>query len=258
MRRALCFFLAALALSAANFRLYLKDGTYHIVREYKTLEDRIRYYSIERSDWEEIPAELIDLKRTEGERAERAGAARADAEALAAEDRAERELRREIARVPSDPGVYLLEETRLTPLPLAETQLASSKKRSIFKAMSPIPVVAGKSTLEVDGVSSPNKVASATPEFYIRLSAEQRFGIVKMTPAKKSRIVQTWIIIPVTKELVEEQIPVEIFRRQAGEDLYKIWPRQPLERGEYAVVEYTEGKGNTRVWDFSWPGPAPK
>ena len=28
-------------------------------------------------------------------------------------------------------------------------------------------------------------------------------------------------------------------------------PRHPLEDGEYAVVEYTEGKMNMLVWDFA-------
>jgi len=34
-------------------------------------------------------------------------------------------------------------------------------------------------------------------------------------------------------------------------DLYKIWPTKPLEPGEYAVVEYTDGKVNIQVWDFA-------
>ena len=63
--------LAVVALPAASIRLYLKDGTYHSVREYQTQGDRVRYYSTERSDWEEIPVELVYLKRTESEVAAR-------------------------------------------------------------------------------------------------------------------------------------------------------------------------------------------
>jgi len=40
--------LLALAASGATIKLYLTDGTYHLVREYKVQEDRVRYYSIER------------------------------------------------------------------------------------------------------------------------------------------------------------------------------------------------------------------
>jgi hypothetical protein len=35
-----------------------------------------------------------------------------------------------------------------------------------------------------------------------------------------------------------------------AEGLYKIWPMKPLEPGEYAVVEYTDGKVNLQIWDF--------
>ena len=62
---------------------------------------------------------------------------------------------------------------------------------------------------------------------------------------------ETLNIIPVSKEVVEEADNVEIFRKQLGDGLYKIWPTKPLAPGEYAVVEYTEGKGNIQIWDFS-------
>ena len=55
-------------LAADSFRLYLSDGTYQQVREYKVEDERVRYYSTERSDWEEIPLRLVDLKKTAAER----------------------------------------------------------------------------------------------------------------------------------------------------------------------------------------------
>ena len=49
----------------------------------------------------------------------------------------------------------------------------------------------------------------------------------------------------------EERDAVEIFSKQLTENgLYKIWPQEPLAKGEYAVVEYEEGKSDPRVWDF--------
>ena len=56
---------------AVNVKLYLKEGGYQLVREYKVEEDRVRFYSVERRQWEEIPLELVDLKRTQAEAAAR-------------------------------------------------------------------------------------------------------------------------------------------------------------------------------------------
>ena len=62
--------LFALCIEAANYKLFLKDGDFQLVREYQVDGDRVRYYSVERSDWEEMPVSLIDLKRTEAEAGE--------------------------------------------------------------------------------------------------------------------------------------------------------------------------------------------
>ena len=89
-------------------------------------------------------------------------------------------------------------------------------------------------------------------EFYLRMSDEERFGILKMAaPHKGNRVVEKITIVPVTKEMIEEPDIVPTYHSQAGEGMYKIWPQKPLEPGEYAVVEYTEGKVNMQVWDFS-------
>src|SRR6266568_608599 len=105
--RYVLFFLA-LSAFAANVRLYLKDGDYHLVREYKVEADRVRYYSVERGDWEEMPVELVDLKRTESEIKEKQTALAAEAKILSEEDKADRERANEIAKVPQGPGVHLV------------------------------------------------------------------------------------------------------------------------------------------------------
>ena len=57
--------------------------------------------------------------------------------------------------------------------------------------------------------------------------------------------------IPVVNEIVEEPAMAEILKKELDSGLYKIWPKEKLEPGEYAVVEYTESKLNIQVWDFA-------
>jgi len=246
----LAFFMSACLLSAATVKLYLKDGSYQLVREYKVEGDRIRYYSTDRDDWEEMPVELVDLEKTKSAVKMREEAAHEEAAAIDAEEKAERAARKEVERVPVEQGAYLVENEKMIPLALAEQKVVTNKRRSVLKVLSPLPVVTGKATVELDGPHAKIGTANREPEFYIRLANDERFGIFRLTDHKGNRLVENLTIIPVTKDTVEEPVVVETFRKQVADMVYKIWPTKPLEPGEYAVAEYTEGKLNLQVWDF--------
>jgi len=244
--------LVAAAAWAANIKLYLNDGSYQLVREYKVETDRVRFYSVERSDWEEIPLTLVDLKRTEAEAAEHKQELEKEAKALSEEDAAEREMQKEVRKIPQDPGVYWIEGGETKILRKAESVVHTNKGRSVLRVLSPIPAVSGKGTLELSGAHSANIIANPEQEFYLQLSETQRFGIARLTPRGTVRIVEKLTFVPVTKEVVEEPDMVETLQRELTADgLYKMWPKDPLEKGEYAVVEYTEGTLNIQVCDFA-------
>jgi hypothetical protein len=257
--RKIALLLAALALTAwaANLKLYLKDGSYQLVREYHVETDRVRFYSVERSQWEEIPLALIDLKRTETEEAARSDELAKEAKADADEERAQQQVQQTIRLIPQDPGVYWVEGGQAKVLPLAESTVHTNKGRSILKALAPIPVVSGKGTLELDGLHSKNVFTDPNQEFYIQLAQTERFGMVKLKPKQlkpkgEVRIVENLTFVPVTQDVVEEPDLVDTFQQQLTPDgLYKIWPKEPLPPGEYAVVEYTASKLNMQVWDFA-------
>ena len=123
---------AVLAL-AANFRLYLKDGTYHLVREYQVNGDRVRFYSVERSEWEEIPLNLTDLKRTEAENQEHEQTIRKESAEAAAEEKFEREQREERERIPVESGVYWVDGKELKTIIRSLTATQSQKETATRK-----------------------------------------------------------------------------------------------------------------------------
>ncbi len=249
MRR-LFVLLLAVSLSAQQLKLYLKDGTHQVVKEYSVNGDRVRYYSTERQDWEELPKELVDFARTEGEITKKAATRAEEEKLMAAEDKVEREERARLARIPADPGVYFEVGQEMKALKLAESKFVTNRRRSILKVMSPIPLINGKATVEIDGEHSAFVIKDRRPEIYFRLSDDESFNLFKLTPGKNTRIVEKVTIAAVVNEKVEEPIVIECFRQQLADRLFKMWPTADLEPGEYAMVQYTEGKMNLQIWDF--------
>jgi hypothetical protein len=251
MRTVFILLAFSLSLGAANLKLYLRDGGFHVVREYQVEGDRVKFYSVERGEWEEMPASLVDLKKTEAEAAEKNQTFERQTKEIAEEEAAARELRKEIMKIPQDPGVYRLENDQLRIFKLADASVRNNKGRQLWKALSPVPLVAGKSTLELNGEHSENIIRESRPEFYLQLSLQDSFGMVKLTPQKGVRIVERLTIEPVVKIVTEDRDTVQIFTKQLTDNgLYKIWPQEDLPKGEYAVIEYNEGKVDARIWDF--------
>jgi len=255
MRAAILALLFAAIALADNFKLYLKEGGHHIVREYQVLTDRVRYYSIERSDWEELPLEMVDLKKTEAERKSRVEEEKKLAAFDDAEEKFDREAKREIARIPVDPGVYFVNGEKVLDLKAPEVKMVKDRKRSILKAMSPLPVVNGKAKLEITGEQSAVTIAEEKPNLYFRIADMQRFTIIRLKPGKGAREVGTWLSQPVTNLIAFEMDMVDVFRQQLKDDLYKVWPTKPLTPGEYALVQYVEGEGQIQLWDFRVTAP---
>jgi hypothetical protein len=244
-----------------TFKLYLKDGSYHLVREYQVQGDRIRYFSTERGDWEEIPKELTNLEKTERERKAKADAVSEEARAQDEEEKAEREQRREIEAIPMNSGAYYKENGQLKSIPVADYQVVTDKKRRMLQVLSPVPLVAGKASVVIKGEHSGFVVSEDRPQFYLRLEKQERFGIISLTPKKGFRVVENISILPVVKQAEEQRKQMDTFEQELTAGLFRIWPEKTLTPGEYALVEFADTGDRDDIqlliWDFAVRRPGP-
>ena len=182
----------ALPASAERFKLYLTDGSYQVISKYEVLKDRVRYYSVERSQWEEIPLSLVNLSRTRQELDRQTQEVKQEQKAIQEEDAFEKAMRDVVSRVPQEAGVYQVLGEEIRPVPQAKLTMAENNRRALLQRIVPIPVVTGKTTVEIEGEKSSYVVDTPQPEFYIRLARDEDFGIVRLQPGKKgTRVVET-------------------------------------------------------------------
>ena len=253
----LLFLLCAVLLLGETFKLYLRDGNYHLVREYQVEGDRVRFYSIERSQWEEMPTDLVDLAKTKKEHSEKQQENLKEARQQDEEEQAERALRREIESVPMETGAYYSVNGEMKQLEAAPYQVITNKKRQALKMVSPVPLIPGRASVVIQGEHAKFVVHDDRPTFYFRPEKQERFGIVRVTTKKNARVVENVSIVPVSNESFEDRKQVEVFQQQIDSNLYKVWPEKPIEPGEYAVVEFSD-TGDAKdiellVWDFAFP-----
>lgn len=161
-------------------RLVLKDGSYQLVTKYEVKGDRVRYYSSEREEWEELPNSLVDwdaTNRYEKERQANVSAPEAvqlDKE-LAEESAHEESKLPQVApglRLPEDSGVFLLDtfqsEPQLVELQQIQGDVNRNTKTNILKGAIN-PIAGTKVTIELDGAHAKIQVHVDVPSIYIKV-----------------------------------------------------------------------------------------
>jgi hypothetical protein len=259
--------LSPLPLRAAAIKLFLKDGSYEMVKSYEVNGDRVRYYSLDRSDWEEIPKSLVDFGATQ--RAEAAKKVDQAKQLKAAEEL--QNQRFEIPanngfqvnsgiRLPGDAGVYAFDGARVIHLIQNPAKVVTDKKRIALIMVMPGPLLKKQAIVVLPGPKAAVRITVAQPVFYVQDSDNwaMRAQLLPLTQRKDSRVVekiQSGIGLGTSGE---KRDAILLERKQLAAGVYELKPMQPLDSGEYALGELLEQKLNIDVWDFGIDLPGSK
>ncbi len=269
-------------------RLILKDGSYQSVTKYEVHGERVRYFSAERGEWEEVPNSLVDWDATEKfERGREQGKLAPEAAALDKELEAERKTEQERSpqvvpglRLPDEGGIFLLDTYENQPQ-LAELQqsggdLEKNTKSNILRSAIN-PLAGSKQTIELPDAHAKIQSHTLVPSVYINLDASSdgipaiaqpandtpppapadRYKIIRIDSKGGKRMAGSVKMAVNGKMKTDERFLASTVTPMTGGWL-KLTPTEPLTAGEYAIAEMLGKDGmNLYVWDFGVDPSAP-
>ena len=262
---------------ARGKRLVLTDGSFQLVRNYEKKGDRVRYFSVERGAWEEIPASMVDWDATkkaeaadEKTTAELLEKVRIQEAAAKAETPVDVDASLTVAPgvfLPDGEGMFAFEGKSVKRLEQAGSAVKTDKKTVLKQVLSPIPIVPSKRNVEIPGTKAAVRLTTSLPEFYLREPAPDadrdssvlrtgRQGVsgpeVALVRAKvkgNKRLLES-IRSQFGQQLSQERDEIAIQRWEVAPDIYRFTLSAPLPPGEYALAEILEDGLNLFVWDF--------
>jgi hypothetical protein len=250
-------------------KLILTDGTFQLAREYTVEGDRVRYWSVERSQWEEIPTNLVDWDATHKAEAEQVSHDSELKAKIHASDLAQHTKEIDVDRsleikpglfLPDAVGFYALDRNKLIrEMKQSEAVTKTSTGREVEKIMSGVSLIPSKKTMEIPGEHAAMRLTTAEPEFFMRPadSREPRFRLLRTQIKGGHRVVED-VSIRVWGEEKHTATDVEIQTWTPATGVFRYTLNQRLEPGEYTFVEMTDEGINGYVWDFGIDAPGPK
>jgi hypothetical protein len=248
-------------------KLMLKDGTFQLVREYEVDGDRVRYFSIDQRDWEEIPASLVDWAATKKSAADEAArkaaliakvhAAEVARHADAMDVDASIEIATNVFLPPGD-GLFEFDGKVVYPLTQAEADMKFSKTQMLKQVLIPVPIIPTRHTISLRGTRAKFRLKSTQTEFYMRTAdgREPQLDLIRAKVRGDKRDLEN------LDELFKEQaatgkISIPIQRWEIAHGVYRFTLGASLEPGEYAMAEVVQGGATSLYfWDFGVDGNA--
>lgn len=245
-------------------KLMLKDGSFQLVREYTVEGDRVRYYSLDSSQWEEIPSALVNWDRTKKAEADQAQHDSAFYDKVRAQEEARRVEPLDIDAsleaapgvfLPPGEGVFVFDNKAVLQVPPAEPTYKTDKKHQVEKILSPIPIVTSRQFVLLQGPRAKLRIKAGQPEFYMR-TKQDTDPELQLVPAKirdanrqVARLDELYKLQQATTQ------PLLMQRWEIAKGVYRFTVGQTLKPGEYALVQVVPGKTDLDqvsiyIWDF--------
>jgi hypothetical protein len=257
----------------------LKDGNYQRASKCELIGDRVHYLSAERPDWEDLPVSMVDWEATNKYELGKVESPKMSAEIAAADAEEEAERRKEEEKspeikpglhLPSQGGIFLLDYYRDKPelIELVQNggQLNQNRKSNILRA-AVNPLSKAKQTIEIKGPRAAVQAHVPQPAIYVNIDDQEagagpsnvsdRFRIVRATSRKDARVVGA-IEVAVYGKVSQKESYVLTRSEPLNRQWIKVVPAQPLDPGEYALVEMLGKDVNIYVWDFGVSPSAPE
>jgi hypothetical protein len=250
-------------------KLILKDETFQLAREYTVEGDRVRYWSVERSQWEEIPSSLVDWDATHKSEAEQA-ARDADLKAkIHASQLAQLTKDIDVDRsleikpglfLPDAIGFYALDKDKaIRQMKQSTAEVKMSTGREVERIMTGVPIIPSKKTMDIPGERAAIRLTTAEPEFFMRPadSREPRFRLLRAQVKGGHRLIDSASVY-ITGQEKHNATDIEIQTWTPATGVFRYTVDQRLEPGEYAFVEMTDEGISGYVWDFGIDLPGTK
>jgi len=250
-------------------KLILKDGSYQIVREYSIVEDRVRYWSVERSEWEEIPVSLVDwdaTKKAEAEQEEKDAALdekiretrRAEETAGVDEIDASMEVKPGLI-LPDGFGLFAIENRQILTMNQDHANSKIDAGREVERTLAGMPQISSKWHIDLPGKHADIRLTTGDPEFWMRTEdqREPRMVLVQAKIKGNDRALETQSNSAALGTHSYQAAEFQFELTQMAPGVYRLTMNQQLPQGEYAFLEMTADGADLYVWDFGVDPPSP-
>ncbi|MGH9326605.1 MAG: hypothetical protein ACRD2B_07985 [Terriglobia bacterium] len=237
-----------------------------MVKSYEVEGERVRYYSLERSEWEEVPLSMVDFavtRRVNKEKKQR------QQQILQQAEKTENNTYPlpvntgyRIApnvRLPSQEGLYAYTGMRVITMIQSQAELTKDKRRMALTLALPAPLLKKRTLVVLPGREAGVRILNPDPSFYAFFTdgAGANLELLRVKPRKNDRIVEG-IESGLAGKPSESRSALPVKRTLLAPGLYKIESAKPLAPGEYAFGEVDQNRLNLDVWDFGIDSPGAK